>query len=69
MIFHNTSSRYCHWFEAPSSTRAILTHGTESIKMPPKQSGAGEHDACEEADRAAYFQLGEKETFLLLTTT
>lgn len=28
--------------------------------MPPKQSGAGEHDACEEADRAAYFQLGEK---------
>lgn len=69
MIFCNISSHYCHWFGAPSSTRTILTHATESIKRPLKQSGTGEHDAHEEADRAGYFQLREKETLLLLTTT
>lgn len=56
MIFCNTSSQYCHWFGAPSSTRTILTHATESIKRLLKQSGTGEHDAHEEADRAGYFR-------------
>lgn len=60
VIFHKTSSEYCVQFWAPSTTRTILTYGRESIRRPPKQSGAGEHNAHEEAERAGHLQLGEE---------